>query len=68
MTLNHTRGRESDENAHEGDDRYGKESELDAAVLLAVLHAGEGTSWEGNERVFSTLENLMGAMRYVPPF
>lgn len=61
VTLNHSTGRESEENAHKGDAMYGKASELDVAVLLAVLHSGRGTAWELDNRVFATLDRLIKA-------
>lgn len=61
VSLNHTVGRVSEENAHEGDDTYGKGSELDTATLLAVLHAGKGTKWEANPMVLATLDKLIKA-------
>ncbi|KAM0754204.1 hypothetical protein T439DRAFT_323080 [Meredithblackwellia eburnea MCA 4105] len=67
VTKDHGKGRESVENAHVGDDTYGKVSELDAAVLLATLHAGEGTEWLGSEKVLATLEELSKAMLAVYP-
>lgn len=65
VTLDFAPGRQSVENAHVGDDSYGKDSELDSAVLLATLHAGEGTEWYGSDQVIATLEALMDAMRFV---
>ncbi|KAI5479256.1 family 15 glycoside hydrolase [Pseudohyphozyma bogoriensis] len=68
VTVNHTIGRDSEENAHKGDDTYGKTSELDAAVILAVLHSGDGTDWSvGNDKILSTLDGLMKAMSKVYP-
>ncbi|GAA5906793.1 glycoside hydrolase family 15 protein [Sporobolomyces salmoneus] len=80
VTLDHTSGRESDENAHVGDAEYGKKSELDAAVLLAVLHAGRESRWatltadnqkeeeaESAEKILSTLKALMDSMGKVYP-
>lgn len=65
VSKDHQKGRASIENAHFGDNTYGKTSELDAAVLLATLHAGHGTEWEhGNEKVLATLEALMDVMRF----
>lgn len=61
VSLNHTKGRESEENARVGDDTYGKGSELDTATLLAVLHSGKGTKWEQNAQVLATLDRLMEA-------
>lgn len=78
VTLDHTAGRESTENAHVGDAEYGKKSELDAAVILAVLHAGRDSSWsalasggseeaESAEKILSTLRRLMDAMGTLYP-
>lgn len=68
VSKDHQKGRASIENAHFGDNTYGKTSELDAAVLLATLHAGHGTEWEhGNEKVLATLEALMDVIRPVYP-
>lgn len=59
VSLNHTVGRVSEENAHDGDDTYGKQSELDTATLLAVLHSGKGTKWEANPKILATLHQIM---------
>ncbi|KAK4047879.1 hypothetical protein OIO90_006040 [Microbotryomycetes sp. JL221] len=59
VTVNHTSGRVSDENPHQGDATYGKASELDTAVLLAVLHSGRGTAWETDSRLFATLDKII---------
>ncbi|GAA6006136.1 hypothetical protein JCM11491_002044 [Sporobolomyces phaffii] len=78
VTLDHTQGRESDENAHVGDAEYGKKSELDAAVLLAVLHAGRESSWstltsgeeedvESATKILATLRALMDEMGALYP-
>lgn len=64
VTLNHTRGRKSVENARPGDDVYGKTSALDVAVILGVLHSardGEGTRFD-DERVLLTLGRLAEEM------
>lgn len=61
VSLNHTKGRVSEENARVGDDTYGKGSELDTATLLAVLHSGGGTKWEQNSKVLATLDRLIEA-------
>ncbi|KAL8293144.1 hypothetical protein RQP46_000838 [Phenoliferia psychrophenolica] len=63
VTMDFAAGRDSVENAHRGDDSYGKESELDSAFLLATLHAGQGTEYYGSDQVLATLEALMVAMR-----
>ena len=65
VTMGFAPGRDSVENAHRGDDAYGKESELDCAVLLATLHAGKGTEWDGSDQVLATLEALIEGMRFV---
>lgn len=77
MTLDHTQGRESTENAHVGDAEYGKKSELDTAVVLAVLHAGRESSWsnltageeddESATKILSTLRYLMDSMGTLYP-
>ncbi|GAA5954640.1 hypothetical protein JCM21900_006089 [Sporobolomyces salmonicolor] len=77
VTLDHAPGREStEENAHEGDIEYGKKSELDVAVVLAVLHAGRETGWanladeEGEEtasKVLATLRGLLDEMGKLYP-
>lgn len=78
VTLDHTAGRESTENAHVGDAEYGKKSELDAAVLLAVLHAGRESSWstltnaqeeepESATKILATLRALMDSMGKLYP-
>jgi glucoamylase len=81
VTLDHTQGRESTENAHVGDAEYGKKTELDAAVILAVLHAGRESSWstisssstttseveETGEKILATLRALMDSMGKLYP-
>ncbi|CEQ42373.1 SPOSA6832_04191, partial [Sporobolomyces salmonicolor] len=77
VTLDHAPGREStEENAHEGDVEYGKKSELDVAVVLAVLHAGRETGWanladgeaeETASKVLATLRSLMDEMGKLYP-
>ncbi|GAA5939501.1 glycoside hydrolase family 15 protein [Sporobolomyces koalae] len=77
VTLDHTAGRESTENAHVGDAEYGKKSELDAAVLLAVLHAGRESTWatltpgaedeESATKILATLRALMDDMGALYP-
>lgn len=78
VTLDHTAGRESTENAHVGDVEYGKKTELDAAVLLAVLHAGRESAWstlvnvQGDEaesatKILATLRALMDSMGALYP-
>lgn len=83
VTLDHTVGRESTENAHVGDAEYGKKTQLDAAVLLAVLHAGRESNWstlaatagevgeeQGGEsatKILATLRALMDSMGEIYP-
>ncbi|GAA6062540.1 hypothetical protein JCM10212_004306 [Sporobolomyces blumeae] len=77
VTLDHTVGRDSTENAHVGDAEYGKKSELDAAILLAVLHAGRDSGWahlttdetaeESATTVLATLRALMDSMGKLYP-
>ncbi|SCZ88987.1 BZ3500_MvSof-1268-A1-R1_Chr1-1g00875 [Microbotryum saponariae] len=68
VSLNQSTGRDSEENAHRGDAAYGKESELDSAILLAVLHSGQGTGWnEENDKVLSTLEKLVEVFKPIYP-
>lgn len=63
VSLNQSTGRESDENAHAGDSKYGKDSELDAAIILGWLHAAEGTIWENDDRIAATLGHIVDAFR-----
>lgn len=65
VSLNQSTGRDSDENAHAGDSKYGKDSELDAAIVLGWLHAAEGTIWENDDRIAATLGRIVDAFRYV---
>ncbi|SCV71672.1 BQ2448_3260 [Microbotryum intermedium] len=68
VSLNQSKGRDSDENAHRGHAAYGKETELDSAILLAVLHSGQGTEWnEENGKVLSTLEKLVEVFKPIYP-
>ncbi|KAM0790789.1 hypothetical protein ACM66B_004637 [Microbotryomycetes sp. NB124-2] len=60
VTLNHTQGSADHANPDQlVDTTYGKKSELDTAVLLAVLHSGRGTTWEIDNRVFATLDKIV---------
>ncbi|KAK4050795.1 hypothetical protein OIV83_003216 [Microbotryomycetes sp. JL201] len=60
VTVNHTQGNANEANPDQlSDTTYGKKSELDTAVLLAVLHSGKGTTWELDSRVFATLDKII---------
>ncbi|GAA5935112.1 hypothetical protein JCM3775_004705 [Rhodotorula graminis] len=81
VTKKHVEEEEAnvDENVNSSvyDDKHGKESELDIAVVLAVLHAGRGTGWaklttsfeaakddesfESAAKVLATLDKLVTA-------
>lgn len=40
----------------------GKESELDAAVVLAVLHSGSEKEWGENEQTLATMDAFIETM------
>ncbi len=66
VSSDHTPGRKGNaDNAYVDDPMYGKDSSLDTAVILAILHAGQGTQWEQSDKVAATLDKLIEVFKPV---
>ncbi|BGP26472.1 glucoamylase, glycoside hydrolase family 15 protein [Rhodotorula toruloides] len=78
----HANEEEAEAGANDYDETHGKVSGLDTAAVLAVLHAGRGTSWarlstpgcvdpstvfESGEKVLATLAQIVEAFRRLYP-